>query len=117
MTTEKELKEGKGDCFVVAYEQAMMHNYKVVHALATGRGPIEGIVYSHAFNLVENGEFGIDWVIDKSNDIDIKVPAAAYFAIGRIKRSKIYTKRQAMRLALETGNYGPWDPKLLKNPN
>jgi len=106
----------KGDCFIVAYEQAMMHNYKVVHALATGRGPIEGIVYSHAFNLVENGEFGIDWVIDKSNGKDIKMPAAAYFAIGRIKRSKTYSKQEAAGFALKTENYGPWDSKLLRNP-
>jgi len=105
----------KGDCFVVALEQAMCHNYKVVHALATGRGPIEGKVYSHAFNLIENGEFGIDWVVDRSNGNDVTMPAAAYFAIGKIKRSQTYTKQQAMRLAYKTQHYGPWDTKLLKN--
>jgi len=104
-----------GDCFIVAYRLAMSHGYKLVHALAIGQGPIKGIQYSHAFNLLESGEFGIDWVIDKSNGLDVKIPAAVYFKLGGIKVSKTYTRQEAMRHALETRNYGPWDPKILKN--
>lgn len=99
----------KGDCFAVAFDWLQMHgneSSRLVHAEVIGRGRLEGIHFAHAY-VVHDG-----MAIDKSNGLDIEMPAAAYERIGGIDKTgnKIeYSYREAVFKAFEHEHYGPWD--------
>lgn len=110
-------KNQGGDCYMVAYRYLMNHhneNLRLVHGLVHGQGNLEGIVYGHA------------WVLDKEKDeiYDDTVPslkgkgfnARLYYWMGKIATSFEYTYEEAQKEALRTGNYGPWNKKILDNP-
>lgn len=46
--------------------------------------------------------------VDESNGKDILMNAAVFRNIGRATDVQEYTREEAMRLAVETGHYGPW---------
>jgi len=75
----------------------------LVHGEVTGQGPIEGVKYGHAW--VEKGGM----VIDKSNDRDIKMPKALYYALGNIKKTVRYTSEEVLDKITTTEHWGPWD--------
>lgn len=92
----------------------------LVHAEVTGQGPIQGLRHGHAFVLVmpegvEPTEENIMYrghVIDRSNMRNIKMPAALYFAIGRIFENDnfyLYDCDRALSRMAKTHHFGPWD--------
>jgi len=102
--------EVSGDCFVAAFRY-QMDNPKalLVHGLVTGQGPIEGVVYPHAWN--EEG----DEAIDTSMGRNIRLPKSAYYALGKISHTVKYTHERAIKV-MEKNNlwtYGPWTKHLV----
>lgn len=100
--------EAKGDCYEVAlnhivYESTDEDGLVLVHGVVTGQGPLEGMVYGHAW--IEDG----DWVIDRSNGNDVTIPRAIYYAIGNITDTRRYDRQEAIGRCLEVGHYGAWD--------
>jgi GNAT superfamily N-acetyltransferase len=87
-----------------AKDDSRIHRLRLVHGEVTGQGPLEGIKYGHAW--VEDGNM----VIDQSNGKDLRMPKAAYYALGRIGSNvHKYTMAEFKRKAVETGIWGPWD--------
>lgn len=121
---EKDLK-ATGDCYVDAVrfiqnEDPLMNNdddyeYLLVHGLAVGRGPIEGVVFNHAWVETRNGQTAID---PSTNPRDpVTMPTLVYYALGNIDKKSVYryTPMQARKKMASSGTYGPWETKLLKN--
>jgi hypothetical protein len=107
--------EACGDCFEAAGKYMMDQKMRgadeglvLVHGEVTGQGPIEGLKYGHAW--VEDG----DWVIDKSNGQDLRLPKEIYYALGRVGKVHRYDYRKFARKVTDTGHWGPWDLKTLR---
>ena len=110
------LIEGKlGDCFSVA-GRFMLHlddkmekaGMKMVHAIVTGEGELEGRRFGHAFNM-----FG-DLVFDNSNGNKVMMRKEKYFDQGGIdpKDRGAYVEYDAEESLLQMAKYhhwGPWD--------
>lgn len=108
------MANGKGDCFVVAGHLMMDHDFLddhpdavCIHASVEGRGRLAGRRLVHAW--IEAG--GV--AIDKSNGLDIAMPAELYRAIGSATMVHEYTPDQARRLMVERGVFGPWEQELI----
>ena len=103
-------KNKNGKCFEVALEYMYKNpTATLVHGLVTGQGPIEGILYNHAW--VEKG----NTVIDET--VSLEIPKKLYYMIGQIKESNVYRYSidEMNKKLLEYKTYGPWEKKLLKN--
>ena len=110
------LTEGKmGDCFPVA-GRFMLHlddkmekaGMRMVHAIVTGEGELEGRRFGHAFNKLG------DVIFDKSNGNDIMMRKERYFDQGGIdpKERGAYIEYDAEESLLKMASYhhwGPWD--------
>ena len=99
-----------GDCYEAAgrymMEQCMSEDCKLilVHAEATGQGPIKGVRYGHAFVLDGNT------VIDKSNGRDLQMLKRLYYEIGEISDNvHEYSFEEFRSKVLQHGHWGPWD--------
>ena len=121
LLTEKELafpelpsaNQG-GSCYEDALNYFSMKSIKnkklrLVHGLVTGQGPIEGVVYGHAW--VEDGKT----VIDATKNPVLKLPARLYYAIGNIKKVFKYDRKEVSEQVTEFKTYGPWEPIILSN--
>lgn len=102
-----------GDCFKVHLHLLRENpDYTLVHGVAIGNGPIEGIRHSHCWlehTIVLDGhEFVM--VKDCSNGKDVTVPASIYYLAGQIDVDLCirYSCKEAVQLALDTDHYGPW---------
>lgn len=87
---------------------ATKESVRLVHAYCTGRGPIDGFRYSHAW--VENG----DTVFDYANGRKVEMPRDVYYALGGVKKRdasqyRVYTQDEARKKMHTTRVYGPWD--------
>ncbi|MCK5536358.1 MAG: hypothetical protein KAI79_05990 [Bacteroidales bacterium] len=105
-----------GTCFVDAYKYMdTNHSLTLVHGLVTGQGPIEGIVYNHAW--VEDGNTVIDASLKEQGRDTYKFPKDLYYAIGNIQKKTTfkYTYEEMVSKMVETENYGPWEKILNKN--
>ena len=110
------LTEGKmGDCFPVA-GRFMLHlddkmekaGMKMVHAIVTGEGELEGRKFGHAFNKLG------DVIFDKSNGNDIMMRKERYFSQGGIDPKEKgtyveYDKEQSIIKMARYKHWGPWD--------
>ena len=110
------LIEGKlGDCFSVA-GRFMLHlddkmdkaGMKMVHAIVTGEGELEGRKFGHAFNKLG------DVIFDKSNGNDIMTRKENYFKQGGINPKEKgayveYDKEQSILKMARYHHWGPWD--------
>ena len=110
------LTEGKlGDCFPVA-GRFMLHlddkmekaGMKMVHAIVTGEGELEGRRFGHAFNKLG------DVIFDKSNGNDIMMRKEHYFKQGGINPKEKgtyveYDKEQSIIKMARYKHWGPWD--------
>jgi hypothetical protein len=54
--------------------------------------------------------------IDKANGNDIEMPATVYRKIGQAHDVVEYVRTDAMRLAVQTGHFGPWHDDLDDDP-
>lgn len=113
MKKQKRLTKTKadGDCYKVA-AQILLYNQhgfkfngepKLVHAVCTGRGPIKGKRFGHAW--VEDDVLAYDY----SNGCKVICLKSVYHAAAKVnyKPSKFrsYTKEEAIQRMAETGHY------------
>ena len=100
-----------GDCFQVAAQTVMKHpEWKLVHAVVHGQGPLEGVEYTHAFALDEKRDVVIDNT-QKNKDLR-ELPAALYWYLGKIEIYKEYTHEEMLKMLLKHEHWGPWDKKF-----
>lgn len=101
-----------GNCFEAAGNEVLKLidrdpiQFRLAHGICVGRGPIEGVRHVHAW--LESG--GI--VIDVANGKTSVFSRREYYERAKIDKKEIrrYLPKEAARLMVETGNYGPWDP-------
>ena len=107
-------RSADGDCYEAAGNYMMGHsvfpsrnnNLRLVHGEVTGQGSLEGVKYGHAW--VEDG----NTVIDTSNGRNIRMPKAAYYALGQIGDNvHVYTPQEFRRKVMKHEHWGPWDLK------
>lgn len=117
--TNKKTMKSRGNCYQAAADFCIgkfyapeMIEFKgepyLVHAEVSGQGKLDGIRYGHAW--IEDDEN----VYDYSNNREIILPKAVYYAIGQVrtddpKKYKRYTFQEAREKMLETQTYGSWD--------
>jgi len=105
------VKNKNGDCYQKALNYFNSHDCTLVHGLVDGQGALEGITYNHAW--CEKGGKIIDMTL--SPTVQKSLPMEIYYAIGNIKTTFKYNKKEAQKKMLEYGTYGPWEKKLLDN--
>jgi hypothetical protein len=105
-----ETKKGKGDCFHVAGRNVLdapSDDLKLVHAMVTGQGPLEGKRFAHAWN-----EIG-DVVLDYSNGRKIVMRKDQYYKLGNVDTSPgniaVYNSMDAIKNMARHKHWGPWD--------
>ncbi|MET2951284.1 hypothetical protein ABXV18_24690 [Vibrio owensii] len=107
-------KENKhGDCFEIHLKLLPLQpEYKLVHGIVTGQGPIEGIKLCHCWiERTTATPFGdVVMVMDFSNGNSHTMSAKTYYKIGEIDPDSIvrYDPLEARGLADIHGHYGPW---------
>lgn len=97
---------GKGDCFIVALNQALAdETLTLCHGKPCRRST--GRRFWHAWVETTDGE-----AIDKSNGLNVIFPVGVYYALGNIEADKVrrYTHDQAVDRAVNERTYGPWQP-------
>lgn len=110
----KDERKRDGDCFKVAADLVVDHSFPskykgavLVHGMASGRGEISGVRFGHAW--VEIG----DEVIDYSNGLNARLPKELYYAIGNIKTTLRYSRKETMMNLMEHKHYGPWEKEIM----
>ena len=103
-------KTKPGLCYKNAFDFATSNpGWVLVHGVATGTGgEIQGVPFGHAW--VERTSRFLERVYDPT--ADQLVLRALYYHVGRIGRTVRYEVDQALKLALETRHYGPWDDAI-----
>lgn len=96
----------RGDCLPVAFWLALETGGTLVHATVAGRGALLGVRFVHAWVELD----GV--ATDRSNGLDVTLPAPLYRAMGSARHLHEYPPDVARALAAATGHYGPWDPIL-----
>ena len=113
-------KENNGDCFESSLNALVDRKWKahvpyadpsdwrLVHTMCLGQGPIEGVRFGHAFLL--NKELRI--VLDIANGKGGLIPALTYFALGGVDPDEYpyyeYDLKEVRDNMLKHGTYGPW---------
>jgi len=101
-----------GDCYKKASDYMQSdHSATLVHGLVTGQGPIDGIIYNHAW-CEKSGKI-IDLTLPKQAQKSL--PIEFYYEIGHIKTTYKYNFDEMVKKMDEYGTYGPWEKKLLNN--
>jgi len=100
-----------GDCYEANGRWFTGNNkpgMEIVHGEVRGQGTLDGVQYGHCW--IEDGST----VIDFSNGRTLRMPKAAYYALGSINRIgnfHSYTSREFTEKILDTEHWGPWDLK------
>ena len=107
-----------GDCYTAALEVLIrppkgFTDLSVIHATVTGRGPLNGVRFGHAWVEGTSDISGVKlrFAIDRSNqnrDDPVIIPAGAYRNLAQADDIHEYTAYEAARLAIETEQSGPW---------
>tara|TARA_R100000005_G_C5003939_1_gene212786 strand:+ start:165 stop:623 length:459 start_codon:yes stop_codon:yes gene_type:complete len=111
---------GNGDCFESSLHAlvdrkwvdytpyADPQDWRLVHTMCLGQGPIEGVRFGHGFLL--NKELRI--VLDIANGKGGLIPALTYFALGGVDPDQFpyyeYDLKQVRENMLKHETYGPW---------
>ena len=82
-----------------------------MHGIVTGQGHLDGVRYGHAWTEIF---YGIETVIDDSNDRHLVIPKGLYYAAGKIKAEETirYTREEAQRCTVTHDHFGPWDDSV-----
>lgn len=104
-----------GNCFEAAGQYMMdrwlsgqVGDLRLVHGEVAGQAHLAGMTFGHAWIL--DGED----IIDVSNGRNIRMPKAAYYALGQIDRignTHEYPWEEARKLILQHQHWGPWELK------
>lgn len=107
--------EATGNCYQIVRDVAirvahLATEVRIVHGIAVGRGPIEGVRFGHAWIecVVNDGD---DVVVDVSNGIKPRfIDRGQYYLLGKINSRECikYTIAEHLALALKHENWGPW---------
>ena len=116
----KYTKESNGDCYESALHDLIDRKWKdytpyadpqdwrLVHTMCQGHGPIEGIRFGHAFLI--NKELNI--VLDTANGRGGLIPVITYFPLGDIRPDDYpyyeYDLKEVRENMLKHETYGPW---------
>lgn len=86
-----------------------VHVLGMAHGVVTGRGPVHGVRFSHAWLI--GARDGIQLAIDLSNGCRFVGPSELYYAIGNVDADDVcfYTPEEARRHLVDHGHYGPWE--------
>ncbi len=95
----------QGNCYKVAVNLVVEdYDLTLAHGTVIGQGALKGVPFEHAWVETLEG-----MVIDKSNGLDVYMPAAVYYGIGRISNVRRYKQFEAIYFMTELGHYGPWE--------
>lgn len=101
-----------GDCFPAAVktQRRLGSEAIVAHGIATGRGPLAGVRFVHAW--VELGPF----VVDESNGQSFVMTIDEYYHLGCIQGDRVrrYTRAEVDQALVDHAQYGPWDDALFR---
>lgn len=104
-----------GDCYMVAANIVtaprafdIPEGAILCHGTCTGRGPIAGIPFGHAWVEIEDGVTGGTFVIDRSNGNDGFIERSTYYALGECRDVVRYTAHEARTMMTTHGHFGPW---------
>lgn len=107
------MSKSPGDCYQAAFD-TMLHypagDLRLAHGTCTGQGPIAGVAFGHAWLELADGTL----VFDVANGRHAVLAKAAYYRIGKCRKVKLYTRHEAMRMAVKHRHYGPWDRETKK---
>ena len=112
------MADDKGDCFeaslvwmVGSGQMFLEDEVLLVHGIATGTGPIEGVPMLHAWIEIDR-----KYVLDVANGKVILVPIEIYYRAGRVRQSSLvkYNYIQALEAAHRGSTYGPWHPSFIQ---
>lgn len=81
---------------------------EVVLAHGTVTRAKDGHKHQHAW-VEEDGENSLRLVFDFSNGINVVLPAAVYYAFGKVENVKRYTLLETVSKLIEHEHYGPWE--------
>lgn len=107
-----------GDCFPVAFRLLFDNaDYLLCHGTVVRQE--DGLHHQHAwvertvttmFPMLDGTEVPlvITTAIDRSNGLDVELPADFYRKLGQAYDVSVYTYAQASILAINSGHYGPW---------
>lgn len=84
-------------------------DFRLVHAIVTGQGPVAGRKFSHGFVLWKRSI-----VIDYSNGNELVMPKSLYYKIGHIDEKLKggyveYSVSDAAKKMMLNKHWGPWD--------
>lgn len=116
----KYTNEVNGDCYESALNTlmdrkwvdytpyALPADWRLVHTMCLGHGPIEGVRFGHAFLL--NKELRL--VLDTANGVGGLIPALTYFPLGDIRPDEFpyyeYTLGEVRENMIKHETFGPW---------
>ena len=108
-------KNKDGDCYDVAFKYYISNpkdNFKIVHGMVDGQGPLKGIRFDHAWIEDARGN-----VIDASNgkfNKPLILPKELYYAIGNIKESQLkrFGNKEISDNVNKTGKTSGWDIQI-----
>ncbi len=93
----------KGNCFDVAGRMVMDNRDMVLcHGIVAGQGELKGRRIDHAWCELQ------DVVFDFSNGRKHTLRKERYYKIGKISKVKRYNSKEACKLMLKIGHFGPW---------
>ena len=99
--------KANGDCYVAngRFIISSSKKYMLCHGVAILK--TDGLPFGHCWLECE------DYVIDKSNGLDIKLPIDYYYSMGNIPVAgyKIYkySRMEVIKKVIDFGHWGAWD--------
>ncbi len=107
LLVDEPLESRRGHCFQCAAETVLYkpeyREWKVTHGLCVGKGPIEGIVFAHAW--VERGYICYDPVRDMT------LQKSMFYSVGQVTQTQTYDRDTVKRLVTRTNLWGPWNKR------
>lgn len=114
------MSEELGDCFVVAFKLVLDHEeYTLCHGTVVRH--TDGLHHGHAWceytithdvpvhGTTDTMPMSLTLAVDKSNGLDVTLPAALYRRAGEVYDVAEYDQVTAAAHALRTKHYGPWE--------
>lgn len=113
------LQDKLGDCYEVAANITLYGlpvgsvdevRYELCHGTVTGRGPLDGVRFDHAWVEWCHEPTATMLVADYSNGNEVILPVNYYYALGMIDPFKVqrYTREETLHMLLKHQHYGAW---------
>lgn len=104
-----------GDCYEAAFEfmferwvtKQPLDQFRLVHGVCVGQGPIEGTLFGHAW--IETEVNGVPLVLNVATGAKVTLPKSLYYEMGQVQMTKTYTWAEVKRFVAENNTYGHWE--------